>query len=128
MTIVQIIDVVAMPDGGMAAVRTVLMVMMGVMGFVACAHTAISLFEMGGQLAGRKHDLANSRRDSRPAAGTTVVLRKVHVRRFYRVGYMLRKAYPYPFMPACGWSDGSRSREGWLNWVALGCIPPARSE
>jgi len=38
MSIMQIIDMVAMPDGGMSAVGAMLMVVMGVMGFVAGAH------------------------------------------------------------------------------------------
>ncbi|KVM81402.1 hypothetical protein WJ60_26180 [Burkholderia ubonensis] len=38
MAIVQVIDVVAMPDCGMTAARTVLMLMLGMMRFVARAH------------------------------------------------------------------------------------------
>ncbi|HVW51951.1 MAG TPA: hypothetical protein VHC91_16435 [Trinickia sp.] len=38
MPIMQIVDVVAVPDSGMAAVRAMLMVMVGMMRFVACAH------------------------------------------------------------------------------------------
>ena len=38
MPIMQIVDVVAVPDSGMAAVRAMLMVVMGMVRFVACAH------------------------------------------------------------------------------------------
>ncbi|WP_174923297.1 MULTISPECIES: hypothetical protein [Burkholderia] len=38
MAVVQVVDVVAMPDGGVTAARTMLMVVVGMMGFVARAH------------------------------------------------------------------------------------------
>jgi hypothetical protein len=41
MPIMQIVDVVAMPDGRVPAVRAVLVVMMGMVGFIAGAHAAL---------------------------------------------------------------------------------------
>lgn len=38
MSIMQIIDMIAVPDGGMATVRAMLVVVVGMMGFVAGAH------------------------------------------------------------------------------------------
>jgi len=47
MSIMQVIDMVAMPDGGMSAVGAMLMVVMGVMGFVAGAHACAPRFIPG---------------------------------------------------------------------------------
>ncbi|MEX3689811.1 hypothetical protein AB3X91_00245 [Paraburkholderia sp. BR14263] len=41
MAIVQIVYVVAMPDGGVSAARAMLVVMVCVMRFVACAHACL---------------------------------------------------------------------------------------
>ena len=135
MTIVQKVDVVAMPDGGVAAVRTVLMVVMGVMRFVTGAHTAVSLVEVGRQRAGRKHLLANGRRDSGFAAGQPWFCR---VRPFFHsVGHLLRKAYreggtmaPTALAPAtCGTAqlraDGQVMEKGIIPRVHL-CVVHAR--
>ena len=53
MPIMQIVDVVAVPDSGMAAVRAMLMVMVGMVVFVACAHRATPRFWGYCQRSGR---------------------------------------------------------------------------
>jgi len=44
-TVMQVVDMVAMSDGGVATVRTVLMVVMGVVRFVAGAHAMLLAFD-----------------------------------------------------------------------------------
>jgi len=53
MPIMQIVDVVAVPDSGMSAVRAMLMVMVGMMRFVACAHRETPRFWGYCQRSGR---------------------------------------------------------------------------
>ncbi len=42
MAVMEIVDVVAMPDRGVSAVRSMLVIMMGVVGFIAGAHGCCS--------------------------------------------------------------------------------------
>jgi hypothetical protein len=55
-TIMQVIDMIAMPDGGVPAVRAVLMVVVGMMRFVAGAHTEAPRFIWHCQRIDRLHD------------------------------------------------------------------------
>lgn len=53
MPVMQIVDVIAVPDSGMAAVRAMPMVMVGMVRFVACAHRETPRFWGYCQRSGR---------------------------------------------------------------------------
>src|SRR5579864_4996431 len=68
MPIMQIIDVIAVPDSGMATVRAMLMVVMGMVGFVATAHREAPRFTWRCQREGRDMTSPRWRATSSPAA------------------------------------------------------------